>query len=159
MRRLAPLKDRNTQLLLAFLVGLFTLWFIELFIHIPGTMTATAPSSYVPYSNSGNSQSNAPKVGSTESNQSNSLPSVIPVYTPSTVTASADKKEVLASPSSVDTVVNFYGEELSTGGWKITTESTENGTTTINAAGNGYAISVSITGEGSNQSQFTIQTS
>jgi len=48
---------------------------------------------------------------------------------------------------------------LSKNGWKITTDSSENGITTINAAGNGYTMSVSITSSGNTGSQFTIQTS
>jgi hypothetical protein len=157
MRRLRGL-NRSTLLLIGFLFGIFVFWFIGTFVHIPGTYTIT-PVAYVPNSNSGNTQSNNPSVGSIETSQSNSLPSAIPVYTPSTVTASADKKEVLGSPSPTYTVINYYGEVLSKNGWKITTDSSENGITTINAAGNGYTMSVSITSSGNTGSQFTIQTS
>lgn len=158
MRRLVTLNDKYSLVVIGFLLGIFVLWIIGIFVHVPGTVMSTAPvTTYVPNSNAGNSQGNVPKVGSTETNQSNTLPAAIPVYTPSTVTAVANKKEVLASPSPTYTVINFYGEELSTNGWKIATESTENGTTTINASGSGYSMSVSITSAANNGSQFTIQ--
>jgi hypothetical protein len=158
MGRLLPQDEKSTLLYVGFLIGIIVFWFIAAFVHVPGTYTV-APVLYVPNSNTGNTQNNNPSVGSSETSQGNSLPRVIPVYTPSTVTAFANQKEVLGSPSPTYTVINYYGEVLSKNGWKITTESTENGSTTINASGNGYTMSVSITSYGSNGSQFTIQTS
>lgn len=158
MRKLLAVNNRSTLLLTGVLFGVFVFWVIGIFVHVPGTYTIT-PVTYVPNSNRGNMQSNNPSVGSSETSQSNSLPAAIPVYTPSTVTSSADKKEVLGSPSSTYTVINYYGEVLSKNGWRITTESTDSDVTTINAAGNGYTISVSIASSGNTGSQFTIQTS
>lgn len=158
MVKLLPANNRPALLLFGFLIGLFVFWILSVFAHIPGTYSVT-PVTYIPDSNSGNIQNNNPSVGASETSQSNTLPSVIPVYTPSTVTASANKKEVFGSPTPTYTVVNYYGEVLSENGWKITTESTENDITTINAAGNGYTMSVSIARSGSNGSQFTIQIS
>lgn len=150
--------------LLGVIIGALGIWAFGLLVHIPGENTANT--SVTTYSSNSPSHatahaSNPPSNTSTNDTApaSNSLPSAIPIYTPSTLESSTDNKYVYSSQSPDYTVINFYGEELSTNGWKITTESTENGSTTINASGNGYTMSVSITDAGSNGSQFTIQQS
>lgn len=145
-------------------IGALIIWAFGLLVHIPGENTANT--SVTTYSSNSSTQgtaraSNPPSNASSNNSTqpSSSLPSTIPIYTPSSLDSSNDNKYVYSSNSPDYTVINFYGEELSTNGWKITTESTENGSTTINASGNGYTMSVSITGASNNGSQFTIQQS
>lgn len=158
MRKLFSINNKLKLLSIGFLTGIFALWMIGIFIHVPGSITSTSPvTAYIPNSNTDNSDGNVPKAGNTEVRKGNALPSAIPLYTPSTITAIANKKEVLSSPSPTYTVINFYGEELSINGWRINTESTEHNTTTINASGNGFTMSVSITSAVNNRCQFTIQ--
>lgn len=85
--------------------------------------------------------------------------SATPIYTPSQQVASNGTTASYTSPSPSYTVINFYGEQLSVNGWKITSETTLNGTTTINAQGNGYTVSVAISDAANNSTRFTLQTS
>lgn len=150
--------------LIGVVIGALCIWVLGLLVHIPGENTSYT--SVTTYSSKSPNQGtvhvrNAPSGTSTNDNiqTSSSLPSSIPVYTPSSFESSNDNKYFYASQSPDYTVINYYGEELSTNGWKITTESTENGSTTINASGNGYTMSVTITGASNNGSQFIIQQS
>lgn len=158
------LHRRLGTFLMGVVIGALCVWTLGLLVHIPGENTAntsvTTYSSNVPNQATTRAR-NHPSSTSTNDNSSvaNSLPSAIPIYTPSSLNSSNDNKYVYSSQSPDYTVINFYGEELSNNGWKITTESTENGSTTINASGNGYTMSVSITGTSNNGSQFTIQQS
>ena len=137
------------------ILGALAFWAFGSLIHVPGENTSNT--AVTTYSSNTPSQP-APSPASSTANPS-TLPSAIPIYTPSSLTSSSTNKAVYASQSPDYTVVNYYGEMLSTNGWKITTESTANGTTTINAAGNGYTMSVAITAAGDNGSQFAIQNS
>lgn len=147
------------KFLLGIVLGALVFWAIGSLMHIPGENTSTTNvttySSNQPPARSTNTTTSTNNVDSS----SNSLPSAIPIYTPSSLMSSSAKRAVYSSQSPDYTVINYYGEMLSTNGWKITTESTENGATTINASGNGLAMSVSITAAGNNGSQFAIQNS
>lgn len=150
--------------LMGVIIGALCIWVLGLLVHIPGENTAnTTVTTYSTKSpNQGTVHTRTDPGGTSTNNNpqtSSSLPSAIPVYTPSSLASSNDNKFDYTSQSPDYTVINFYGEELSTNGWKITTESTENGSTTINASGNGYTMSVTITGASNNGSQFIIQQS
>lgn len=145
-------------------IGAIAIWAFGLLVHIPGENTAdtavTTYSSNTPTRGTAHASNPPSSTNAINSAQpSSSIPSAIPIYTPSSLDSSSGNTFVYSSQSPDYTVINFYGEELSTNGWKITTESTENGSTTINASGNGYTMSVSITGASNNGSQFTIQQS
>jgi hypothetical protein len=150
--------------LVGVVIGALCIWVFGLLVHIPGENTAntavTTYSSNMSHQSStttSNPLSNADPKNNAQA--SSTLPSAVPIYTPSSLNSSSNNTFVYSSQSPDYTVINFYGEELSNDGWKITTESTENGSTTINASGNGYTMSVSITGANNNGSHFTVQQS
>jgi cytoskeletal protein RodZ len=153
------LRGRFGTFLMGIVLGALVFWAIGLLTHIPGENTSntnvTTYSSIQPPSHSTGTTSSS----NTDPGSSSPLPSSIPIYTPSSLMSSGTNKAVYSSQSPDYTVVNYYGEMLSKDGWKITTESTQNGATTINASGDGLAMSVSITAAGNNGSQFTIQNS
>lgn len=93
-----------------------------------------------------------------EDNHSPDSAPAAPLYTPSQLVSSTQSSTTYSSESPSYTVINFYGEYLSTNGWKITSETTLNGTTTIHAENNGRVVSVAIDDAPNNGSTFTIQT-
>lgn len=158
------LRGRFGTFLGGIIIGALGIWFLSVFVHIPGENTShTAVTTYSSNTSSPQTQASATPGSSPntsiDSHAAKTLPPVIPVYTPSSLQSSGDNKAIYTSQSPDYTVLNFYGEALSTNGWHITTESTENGSTTINASGNGYTISVSISAVGNNGSQFVLQLS
>ena len=157
------LHGRLGTFLAGIIVGVFGIWLLGLLVHIPGENTAHTAVTTYSSNNASTPQAQASPSSSTNPNPDThtapTLPAAIPVYTPSSLQSSSDNKAVYTSQSPDYTLVNYYVEMLSTNGWHITTETTANGTTTINASGNGYTMSVSISAANNTGSQFVLQLS